>query len=281
MGKTMIITDSGCDIPKNMLNDNIKVINYTICIGEDDYLEEGKINKKVFSQHMNAGLRISEINLKVDNILNILNNLDEDCDEIVFIISSGMMYPNNEVVIRDAVLEYSFKHITTRIAVIDSNTTSMALGFLVLDASKMAEMGCGFDEIVRYVNANKSRYRMDLVANDVTILKEQRIINSRQAKLVESNKKNYLISMSRFGILRPIMKRSTDTEIKEIMIDRLIDDYSDYYAVVSSALNREAGNLVECIGESLDINPIDSIFGCSSTSFVGTDSISLCYKKKK
>lgn len=281
MGKTVIITDSGCDIPKDKLNDNIRVLPYTICIGETDYLKEDVINKRIFSQNIKAGFRPTGVGIERQSVLDVLNSLDEETDEIIFITSSSMMYPSNEVIIKDAVIEYFASHISSRIAIIDSNTTSMALGFLVLDAAKMAEMKHDFEDIVRYVKTNKSRYRMDLVANDITILNEQKIISSRKAKLVESHKKNYLVSMSRFGLLMPIIGRDDDAKVKKIMIDRLLDNCAEYYAIVSSYLNHEGSYFAEYISEYGDFEPITSRFGISNTTFVGTNTISLCYKKKK
>lgn len=281
MGKTMIITDSGCDIPKNMLTDNIRVIPYTICLGEDESVSEDKINKKVFSQHIKLGFKPIGSYIEKSDVLDILNGLDEEYDEIVFITSSGMIYPSNEIIIKEAALEYFGNHICSKIAIIDSNTISMALGFLVLDAAKMAESGWGIEEIVRYVRENKSKYHMEFVANDPECLRSHKIISSRKAKLVENHRKNYLISMSRYGFLRPIMGRSNDYEVKRIMIDRLIDNYSDNYAIVSSTLNHEDSYFAEYIGESSELRPVTSKFNCSNTTFVGTDTISLCYKKKK
>lgn len=284
MGKTIIITDSGCDIPENIANalsDSIKIIPYTICLTNDESYKDNQINKKCFSQNIDLGIRPIGIRLYKNDILDVLNGLDEKCDEIIFITSSGMLYPDNEVNIKEAVLEYFANHIKSRIAIIDSNTTSMALGFLVLDAARMIDMKCGFDEIVRYVKTNKSRYRMDVISNDSTILREKRIISSRQSKLMKNRKKNYLISMSCFGMLMPIMGRTDIKDIRDIMIERLAD-YSSYnYAIVSSSLNHDMNYFIECIGEILDVDPICSKFSCSNTTFVGTDSISLCYKKKK
>ncbi len=284
MGKTIIITDSGCDIPEHMISifsDNIKVIPYTVHFTKDEYLKDNRINKRSFSQSMNLGMRPVCIKLDKNDVLKVLNELDEKYDEIIFITSSGMLYPESEIAIKSAVLKYFSDHIKARVAIIDSNTTSMALGFLVLDAAKMIDMQYDFDEIVRYVKTNKSRYRMDVIANDPTIPKDHRIINSRQAKLTTSHKKYYLLSMTRFGLLRPIMAKSDERLIKDVMMERLFDDYTDKYAIVSTLLNDEELYFSENITKVMELDPVKSKFGCSNTSFVGTDSISLCYKKKQ
>lgn len=287
MSRTIIITDSGCDIPKNLLNllnDNIKVIPFSLHIEGNGWLKENAINRKVFLQDMSVGFRPLSIALERQAVLDTLNgldDLDEEVDEIIFITSSGLLYPENEIAIKEACREYFMNHITSRIAIIDSNTMSMALGLLVMDASKMIDMQYSFDEIVDYVKKNKQRYRMEVVANDPTIISEHRVISARQTDLIRRHKRNYLLSMSRFGLLCPIMSRKSNQDIKNIMIERLFDDLTGQYAVVSTLQNQDKDFFSEYISEEMGLSPIESTFCCSNTTFVGTDSISLCYKKKK
>ncbi len=280
MGKIMILTDSGCDIPENMMMDNIRIIPLSMQFDDKKILRDDKANAEELSHIINAEQRPIEVGLTKRAILETLCGIGEEYDKFIIITSSGMIYPNNEVVIEATMLEYFSKHIMSQISIIDSHTTSMALGLLILDAANMAKNGESFESIQQYIISNKQKYQIEIFANDITRLKEQKIISSRKARLVEKNKRNYLFSMTNSGCLKPTFAGKTAKSAKCKMIDRLIEGYYEYVAIVSAMLDNEAHAYGDYLSQFVENDYIRSEFSCSNTILVGHNSFGLCYKIK-
>lgn len=280
MGRTIILTDSNCDIPSSLLNSNIMVMPLTICMGNEEYFLENEISKKKFNAILDLGIKIQDYRLESKTIKDTLDSLDKDVKDIIILTSSEMLSHQNDIAIQDAVYEYSVKHINSRIIRIDSGTTSMALGLLVLDASKMIDVGYFYEDIVNYILKYKNKYCIDVVPRNIDCLENNRAISSHKANLVRQNKKHALFSLSYLGLFKPIAFKNHYSEIDDIMVDRVVDNYVLEYALVKSYGSNSDEYIGELISESTLANKINSVFSCSNTSIVGTDSYALCYKKR-
>lgn len=275
MDKVMIVTDSNCDIPSSLLKDNIKVIPVNIVMSNGETYSVDKFNNKTFCQYLELGVNAKNITLVPKNVDSVLSSIEDNTD-IILIHSSGNINPSIEIVLEECVNYYCLNHINSRVCVIDSKTTSMALGLLVLDAATMAENNIPFEDIIKYVGRNRLDYRCEFISDNSEVLKDHKVISSRRLQVAAKKHKEYIYGLTREGLIRPIDKVD-DFERENVLIRRLQENSDGRYAVISSRLSkRDITHYRNTLGEEL----IDSEISCGNLSIMGAKTVGLCYKKK-
>ena len=144
MAKTAILTDSSAYLPDDLIQQyGIHVIPLVVIFGEETLLDVVDIDISEFHRRLSEGpVHPSTTQPNPEDFIAIFDKLAEDYDGIVAtLISSDLSGTINSAL----VAAEQFDRIPVR--VIDSRTTSMALGQAVLAAAKAASEGKSIDDV--------------------------------------------------------------------------------------------------------------------------------------
>lgn len=168
MEKIALITDSSCDLPKEILKENnIEVLPLRVIYSHGEYRDGIDITPDEIASKLDIEIPKTSMPSPgdvIEKINNLKNNGYTHC--LIITISSGLSGTYNMVKmvtdeINDMVIE-----------VIDSKILSLALGFIVLQASKMIQQNMPFNEIVNKVNAIKNQVKGFFIVDTLEYLKK-------------------------------------------------------------------------------------------------------------
>lgn len=278
MRRVVIVTDYNCDIPSELLKDNIRILPLDVVMGNGERYPLDKVNRKLFCQYLNLGTRVSEVNLDWNQATDILSEIEDGTDVIV-ISSSFRINPNMELALEELLAIYRASHINSRVCLVDSNTTSMALGLLVLDVAEMAEDGVDFERLIEYARGNRSKYCCEFLSNNNDILLAHKVISSRKLQLANKKGCQYIYGLTIRGLIRPLTFVEND-KAELALLQRLYNSYVEKYVLISSELDNRKHDMAEIIEEeSIKIPTIINLSG-GNLFQMGANVVGLCYKKK-
>ena len=154
--KTVIITDSACDLPEDLINQyEIEVFPFSIILNDTTYLDGVSISTQQLYQAMKNGHhpKTSQVSpmLMRESFLNHARK-GESC---IYVALSGSVSGTYQTSLLMAA-EVKEKYPTFDIEIIDSNGGSLGSGIVVLKAAQMAQAGKDKAEIVQYVRNQSS-----------------------------------------------------------------------------------------------------------------------------
>jgi DegV family protein with EDD domain len=166
--KTAIVTDSSSDIPPELAKHyGIEII--PMYIGYDGFLRKDGVD--IFPEEVYAALKenkkVSTSSPSIGDFLKVFDFLlvEKDIDLVCCItLSSRLSGAFNAASVackkfKDSRTEYD-EIKDDRIKVFDSKTSTICLGFIVLQAAQAASRGCSFEEIEEIINSliEKNRF---------------------------------------------------------------------------------------------------------------------------
>ncbi|GFR34965.1 DegV family protein [Thermobrachium celere] len=168
MEKIALITDSSCDLPKEILiENNIEIIPLQVIYSNGEFKDGVNITPEEVAQNLDREIPKTSMPSPSD-VLEKINKLKQDgythC--LILTISSGLSGTYNMV-----------KMVTSEISdmvieVIDSKILSLGLGLLVLQASKMIKEKLSFDEIISRINQLKEEVKGFFIVDTLEYLKK-------------------------------------------------------------------------------------------------------------
>ena len=145
-----VVTDSAAGIPKNLLEAfNIHVVPYYVHLGEESFISGVDIQPETFFQRLRAApdLSVKTGVPSVAKFLDVYQQLSQWAKEIVSVHVAG----NQSGTCNAA--EMASRQSPIPVTVIDTETTAMAEGFMVLIAARAAQAGATVEEIVAKLKA--------------------------------------------------------------------------------------------------------------------------------
>ncbi|NHK30796.1 MAG: DegV family protein [Asgard group archaeon] len=149
MAKVKIVSDSTCDLPEELIEKyNIGIVPTNIVFGEEEVFQQyiNITNEEFYNRLINAKELPSTAIPAPKFFKEVFDKALEEADEvIVFCVTSKLsgMYSNASLVDKQF-----FKD---NVTVIDSQLATLQMGFVVLEAAKMAAKGETKDAILEYV----------------------------------------------------------------------------------------------------------------------------------
>ena len=181
MSHYQIITDSGCDLPQEMLQ-KLSVTAVPLIVnfrGEalPDSVDEG-------IQDIYAGLRAGEAAttsaINPDGWARAMENeLTQGLDVLVIAFSSGLSTTYQSAVI--AAQELQEKYPQRKILVVDSRCASLGQGLLCHYAAKKRDQGLSIDELAAWLESNKMNLCHWFTVDDLVYLKRGGRVSSATA----------------------------------------------------------------------------------------------------
>lgn len=171
--KIKIIADSACDLPLSYVKENeIEIVPLTVNIKGTFYKDDlgVSITYDDFYKAIRAGELTSTAQVNIYSFEETFKKYVEEGYAIIYIglasVLSGTY--NSARVARDNILE---KYPEANINVIDSTVVTMGIGILINNAKNMANKGKSPEEIVTWVEENKSRVNHAIVLDNLAHLK--------------------------------------------------------------------------------------------------------------
>lgn len=152
MSKVALVTDSTSYIPQDMVEKyNITVIPQVLIWGEETYRDGIDIQPEEFYNRLSkASVMPSTSQAMPSAFINVFNELLNKDQEVLAVLISEKLSGT----LASAIQAKSMLPEGAPVELVDSKTTSMAMGFLVLEAARAAEEGASLSEIKEFVEKN-------------------------------------------------------------------------------------------------------------------------------
>lgn len=213
MNKIKIITDSSCDLNKDIIEKyNIKVVPLNVSFGEDVYID-GELDNKEFYERMRSSKELPKTSCPSPE--KFMQSYQGDEDVIVLTIASALSGTYSAAILaKNMVLEENHNK---KIAVIDTEAGSIGHGQFVVKAAKLMGEGKNFEEIVDTIEKlKKDKFfygSLDTLENAV---KGGRV-SPIAGKLINALNMKVIIKVSG-GIVKPVdSARGGNNSIKKVV----------------------------------------------------------------
>lgn len=178
---TVILTDSTCDIPKDLLQKyGIIELPLTVHFGGKEYRDRVDITPEQFFQKLADSDELPTTSQVSPSVFAdyYKRELDKGNDIISIHISSGLSGTYQSAVLAKQTLGDD-----SRISIVDSRTGSLALGFVVLKAAQLLAEGMSKEELLEKLENYKSRVKLFIVVDTLKYLRKGGRLSGSQAML--------------------------------------------------------------------------------------------------
>jgi DegV family protein with EDD domain len=170
MSNIAIVTDSTSDIPKDMIEKyKITSVPLSVIFEEETFLDDGKqITTDEFYKKLRSVEKLPTTTQPTPkDFVDVYSNLLKDYEKVLSVhISKKMSGTINSAEMAKQQMP------DAPIEVIDSEYTHMPLGFIVLEAAKMASAGGSYDEILSTIKVLKNKMKELFVPSTLEYLKK-------------------------------------------------------------------------------------------------------------
>ena len=260
-----VITDSVADLPPEVVKElGITVIPLVLRFGAETYRDGVDLTPGQFYQKLKTSRAFPATSVPPpDSYAEAYDKLAEEADGIVVVAVSARLSATHEVA-SQAVGHMKKK---CRVEVIDSETATMAEGFIVMKAARAARDGAKLAEVIAVTHKNITRADFLAAFDTLEYLRRGGRIGRAQALLGSMLKVNPLITLK-----DGLVEAAGRTRSRARAIDRLYDFAAGYahieeMAVADTACPEDAGALVERLGA---IFPAGRIYRSRMTPVIGT-----------
>lgn len=138
--RVLVVTDSTSDLPKTLVNQyGIRVVPLTVTFGQDSFLDGVEITPERFLGRLQREAELPKTSQPPSPMFAAIfaEAIEQDMDVLCITLSSALSGTYNAA--RLAAEDFD----GDRIRVVDSRSTTMQLGWIVVDAARAVEQGAG------------------------------------------------------------------------------------------------------------------------------------------
>jgi DegV family protein with EDD domain len=259
-----IVTDSVADLPPEVVEElGITVIPLVLRFGAETYRDGIDLTPDQFYQKLKTSRAFPATSVPPpDAYAEAYDKLAEEADAIVVVAVSARLSATHEVALQ-AVGHMKKK---CRVEVIDSETATMAEGFIAMKAAQAARDGAKLGEVIKVVKENIPRADFLAAFDTLEYLRRGGRIGRAQALLGSMLKVNPLITLK-----DGLVEAAGRTRSRARAIDRLYDFAAGYshieeLSVGDTACPADAEALCERLGA---IFPKERIYRSKMTPVIG------------
>jgi DegV family protein with EDD domain len=260
-----IVTDSVADLPPEVAQElGITVIPLVLRFGAETFRDGVDLTPDQFYQKLQTSKAFPATSVPPpDAYVTAYDRLAEEADAIVVVTVTSRLSATHEVALQ-ATGEMKKK---CRVEVVDSQTATMAEGFIAMKAAQAARDGAKLKEVMEVVNKDIPRTTFLAAFDTLEYLRRGGRIGRAQAFLGSMLKVNPLITL-KDGLVEPAGR----TRSRSKAIDQLYDFVAGYshieeLSVGDTACPEEAEALCERLGA---IFPAGRIYRSKMTPVIGT-----------
>jgi len=259
-----IVTDSVADLPPPVVGElGITVVPLVLRFGAETYRDGVDLDAAQFYEKLKTSRAFPATSVpSPQSYVEAYDRLAEQADAIVVVAVSARLSATAEVALQ-SIAEMKKK---CRVEVIDSETATMAEGFIVMKAAQAAKSGAKLDGVMKVAYQNIPRAAFLAAFDTLEYLRRGGRIGRAQAFLGSMLKINPLITL-KGGLVEPAGR----TRSRSKAIDQLYDFVAGYshieeLSVGDTACPEDAGALVERLGA---IFPRERIYRSKMTPVIG------------
>lgn len=208
LGKTILVIDSGCDLPLQYIKqDNIVplglLFNFKGETVEDDF--GANFNLKDFYDALRQGEMPTTSQINSQRFEEVFRKYAKEEKSIIYIAMSSALTGtiNSANLARETILE---EYPAADISIVDSKCASLGEGLLVYYAYEMMKKGNSKDEIVTWLEENKLKINHWFTVSDLNHLKRGGRISSSAATVGTLLNIKPVLFMDNEGRLTPFSK---------------------------------------------------------------------------
>ena len=280
MSKVAVITDSTAYIPDALLETyHITVTPQVLIWGEETFYDGVDILPNEFYKRLKTAKTMpttSQVPIVVMKAE--FEKLVESGYDVLGIFLSAKLSGTMQSAIQALEL---LPKAANKIAIVDSNSTAMAMGFHVLTAARAAQSGCSLQECQKLAEEARKHTGVYFVVDTLEFLRRGGRIGGAEALLGSALNIKPLLEL-RDGRIESVEKVRTKSKAIERMIDRIDEDIARRtplrLATLHANAEAEARMALETI--TLRLQPIETVFASVSPAIgahAGPGTIGLAY----
>ena len=250
----VIVSGATGDMPQSIIEEyDIHVIPMTVRVGEQDYLyhpDEKELTCKDFYEKLSSGAESVTTQITPIVFRDVFEKYCKEGKDVLYIaFSSGLSGTVNSA--RLVAQELSEEYPERKVVCIDSLCASIGEGYLVYLAGKLRKEGKSFDEVVEFVNENRTRVCHWFTVDDLIHLKRGGRLNSLEAVVGTALKIKPVLSVDREGKLTVVAKVRGTKKGMEYLVERLVSDGIDTANQTVMVGHADAPEIAEQLKEQL------------------------------
>ena len=240
-----IVTDSSCDLPQELLQQtDIRVVPCSVSFGDRTYRDGIDIDREQFYEMLTGGTVFPTTSQPaVSEFQELFSAIREEGREVVSVLLSGKL----SATVNSATQAKSALDANGPIDIIDSEQTSMGLGFMALEAAKLAAEGASREEVVARVLQLRARTHTFAMLDTAEYLRRGGRAGRAQSFLVSALQFKPIVTISE-GVTAPVARPRTRRKGLDEVAARLRDLGPLQHAAVMYTTDREDA---EAIGERI------------------------------
>ncbi len=286
--KTIILIDSCGDLPFSYINKNkLMVVNFSFIIKGKTYEDDFgyTISHKDFYNIMRAGVMPTTTQVNVYQYEQVFRNILDKGDNIIYICFSSALsgsFMSADSARTNLLEEYP----KASIEVIDSRCASLGEGLLCHYVLELAKGGASSNEIIKWVEGNRSKINHFFTVSDLNHLKRGGRISGTAAAIGTILNINPMLTVDKEGKLKVVDKiRGRKRSLKalsEIFSERVEEPEGQLIAISHGDCEEDARYVEELIrkhhnvGEVV-INNMGPVIG----THTGPDAVALFFVGKE
>jgi DegV family protein with EDD domain len=201
-----IVTDSSCDLPQDLLQQtDIRIVPCSVSFGDRTYRDGIDIDREQFYEMLIGETFFPTTSQpSVSEFQELFSSIRDGGQEVVAVLLSGRLSAtvNSATQAKNALDENG------PIDIIDSEQTSMGLGFMALEAAKLASEGASREDIVAKVLDVRSRTHTFAMLDTAEYLRRGGRAGRAQSFLVSALQFKPIVTISE-GVAAPVARPRT------------------------------------------------------------------------
>ena len=229
-----IVTDSVADLPSEITEElGITVVPLNVRFGTAVYRDGVDLTSDEFFVRLEHSEEVPVTSVpSPGSFADVYDALAEEADEILVITISAKLSGTNEVARQSVGLMKK----RCRVEVVDSRLATMALGFVVMEAAKVAQTGVGIDDVLTNVYHNIPRVEMRAAFDTLEYLKRGGRIGKAQSLLGSILNINPIIGLADGEVVPISRERSRDKAIEHLF--KFVTNYSKIDDILPDLVDR-------------------------------------------
>ena len=221
-----IITDSTSDIPNNILESlNIEVVSLYVTFGEESFKSQHFKNEEFYIKMEKEGIPVSS-QPSVGDMMEAMEKIVKVGDDVICVlISSGLSGTYQNAMLSKDLIKKDYPN--ANIAVIDSGSVSMELGFAAIKGANLAKAGSDFDTVVKEIEETIKYTRFIFLPDNLDYLHKGGRIGGAGKLFGNMLKITPILTIidNKIEIFQTVRTKS---RAKKVMVDKLMEDHEKY-----------------------------------------------------